>query len=148
MSHLKGKNAIITGASRGIGKAIALRLAENGINLVLAARNQAPLDQTVKEIKEKFKVKVIGVSTDVAKLDDLKLIEVEWKVTGILNLLHKISSEIQRTYQDRFSIHYSLCTSLCIHLLDVLDEFLPIFSISKCCPKWSHYEKCQETPYQ
>ena len=72
MGNLKGKNAIITGASRGIGKAIALRLAENGVNLVLAARTRSSVDQTVKEIKDQYKVKVVGVSTDVAKLDNLK----------------------------------------------------------------------------
>ena len=70
--NLKGKNAIVTGASRGIGKAIAMRLAENGINLVLAARTKSTLDETVNEIKKKTGVKVIGVPTDVAKLDDLK----------------------------------------------------------------------------
>lgn len=71
-ANLKGKSAIITGASRGIGKAIAVRLAENGINLALAARTKDTLDAAVKEIKDKYKVKVIGVPTDVAKLDDLR----------------------------------------------------------------------------
>ncbi len=70
MSNLKGKNAVITGASKGIGKAIAMRLAENGINLVLAARTKDTLDQAVKEIADKTKVKVIGVPTDVGKLED------------------------------------------------------------------------------
>ena len=64
MADLKGKNAIITGASKGIGNAIARRLAENGINLVLAARTKETLDQAVEKIKEEFKVKVIGVPTD------------------------------------------------------------------------------------
>ena len=50
MTNLKGKNAIITGASKGIGKAIAKRLAQNGINLVLAARTQATLDETTDEL--------------------------------------------------------------------------------------------------
>jgi 3-oxoacyl-[acyl-carrier protein] reductase len=72
MSNLKGKNAIITGASRGIGKAIAMRLAENGVNVVLAARTKETLDATVNEIREKFKVKALGVATDVSKLDDLE----------------------------------------------------------------------------
>ena len=36
---LKGKNAIITGASRGIGREIALTLAENGANIVINYRN-------------------------------------------------------------------------------------------------------------
>ena len=70
--NLKGKNAIITGASKGIGKAIALRLAENGVNLVIAARTPKTLDETINEIRKKSKAKVFGVPTDVSKLEDLK----------------------------------------------------------------------------
>lgn len=70
--NLKGKTAIITGASKGIGKAIALRLAENGVNLILAARTQSTLDEAVSEIRKKTKVKCYGLSTDVSKLEDLK----------------------------------------------------------------------------
>ncbi len=69
---LKGKVALVTGASRGIGKAIATRLAEHGAHLVLAARTQGPLDETVKELKTKFNIEAIGVPTDVAQLEDLK----------------------------------------------------------------------------
>ncbi len=72
MSSLRGKNAVITGASRGIGRAVAVRLAKEGINLILAARTKEALDQTVQEIKEKTGVAVIGVPTDVAQLEDLK----------------------------------------------------------------------------
>lgn len=72
MLDLKGKNAIITGASRGIGKAIASRLAQGGANLILAARTKETLDEVVKEFSSKSKVKVIGVPTDVGKLEDLK----------------------------------------------------------------------------
>ena len=70
--ELKGKNAIITGASRGIGKAVALKLAQEGVNVVIAARNQKTLDETVSEIQSQAQGKVIGVSTDVSQLDDLK----------------------------------------------------------------------------
>ena len=47
---LEGKTGIVTGASRGIGRAIALRLAKEGVKLVLAARDQAALSKVVDEI--------------------------------------------------------------------------------------------------
>lgn len=68
----KGKNAMITGASRGIGKAIATRLASEGFNLALAARTKNTLDATVSELKGKYGVDVIGIPADVGKLEDLK----------------------------------------------------------------------------
>lgn len=72
MSDLKGKNAIITGASKGIGKGIARRLAENGVNVVLAARTQSTLDATVKEINALGKGRAIGVACDVGEMADLE----------------------------------------------------------------------------
>lgn len=72
MSKLKGESAIITGASRGIGKAIAITLAKEGINLSLAARSQGPLNETAEEIRKKYKVQVLTVATDVTKLSDLE----------------------------------------------------------------------------
>ena len=48
---LEGKIAIVTGASRGIGRAIALRLAQDGATLVLASRTDADLSKVSSEIK-------------------------------------------------------------------------------------------------
>ncbi|VAX34937.1 3-oxoacyl-[acyl-carrier protein] reductase [hydrothermal vent metagenome] len=73
MLDLKGKSAIITGASRGIGKAVALKLAQSGVNVLIAARNQTTLDEAVDDIKGKaLDVKVIGLAADVGKLEDLQ----------------------------------------------------------------------------
>jgi len=69
---LKGKTAIVTGASRGIGKALASTAAGLGINLSIAARQEGPLAETADEIAKKYKVKVMGVPCDVTKLEDLE----------------------------------------------------------------------------
>lgn len=50
---LKGKNAIITGASKGIGKSIAMKLAEEGVNVAICARGKKPLQATEKELIKK-----------------------------------------------------------------------------------------------
>lgn len=71
-TDLKGKVAIVTGASRGIGKALAQTVASLGINLSLAARGEGPLKETTEEIKKKYKVEVLAVPCDVTKLEDLE----------------------------------------------------------------------------
>ncbi len=70
--NLKGKTAIITGASRGIGKAIACSVASLGINVSIAARQEAPLKATADEIAKKYKVKTLSVACDVTNLSDLE----------------------------------------------------------------------------
>ena len=52
-ARFKGKTAIVTGASRGIGRAIALRLAAEGAHTVLCARDGNLLEHAVKEIEAK-----------------------------------------------------------------------------------------------
>jgi len=49
---LKGKAAVVTGASSGIGKVLALRLASEGVTVVLGARRKEELDRIVHEVKE------------------------------------------------------------------------------------------------
>ena len=53
MQELKGKMALITGGSRGIGKAIALALAEEGVNVAITGRNEEKLKAVVQEIEQK-----------------------------------------------------------------------------------------------
>ncbi|MBA5851694.1 3-oxoacyl-[acyl-carrier-protein] reductase [Clostridium sp. cel8] len=69
---MEGKVAIVTGASRGIGRAIALKLAEEGANIVINYRNNSDsLNEIVKEI-EKLGSKAILVPGDVSIFNDAK----------------------------------------------------------------------------
>jgi 3-oxoacyl-[acyl-carrier protein] reductase len=68
---LKGRTAVVTGGSKGIGRAIAKRLAAEGVNLVLIARGKEQLDQTADSIRQGTGVKVLAVSTDITKADQV-----------------------------------------------------------------------------
>jgi len=61
--------ALITGASKGIGKAIAEELASRKLNLLLVARSQALLESVSKEITDKYKVQVDYFSIDLSSPD-------------------------------------------------------------------------------
>lgn len=62
---LKGKNAVVTGGSKGIGRSIALALAAEGVNVAICARSSGPLGETRQEI-EALGVKAYAESCDVA----------------------------------------------------------------------------------
>jgi len=69
--ELKGKVAVITGGSVGIGLAVAEGLAAEGVNLVLAARQAERVRSEAKRVGEHFNVRAIGVPADVAKPEDV-----------------------------------------------------------------------------
>ncbi len=68
------KTAIITGASKGIGKAISLKFAANNINVILVARNKTQLKQVQDEIKETSQAKSLIVPTDVTNEEQVKVL--------------------------------------------------------------------------
>ncbi len=69
---LEGKTAIVTGSARGIGKAIALKLASEGANIVINdIVGQEAAEQTAEEIR-KLGVKAIVTYGDVRNIDDVK----------------------------------------------------------------------------
>ncbi|MBA2173953.1 SDR family oxidoreductase [Halobacillus locisalis] len=72
MSKLTNKAAIITGASSGIGKAIAHHLAKEGANVVLAARRSERLQELAEEIQKEHGTEAKVVETDVTKKADVE----------------------------------------------------------------------------
>ena len=70
---ISGKNALVTGGSRGLGRQTALSLAGEGVNVAICGRTQSTLDKTVREL-EALGVKAIGIEADVSnveRMDDL-----------------------------------------------------------------------------
>lgn len=72
MINLKNKNALITGAGKGIGKAVAIALAKEGVNIVLIARTQADIDEVAQEINT-YGVKTLALTADVADINSVNL---------------------------------------------------------------------------
>ena len=70
MTDLKNKNALITGAGKGIGKAIALALAKEGVNIILVARTQEEIDRIKKKIRS-LRVKALAITADVADINSV-----------------------------------------------------------------------------
>ncbi|MGD7009788.1 SDR family oxidoreductase [Metabacillus sp. 84] len=65
MTSIQGKTAIITGASSGIGEAIAKKLASEGANIVLAARREDRINALADELKSSYSTEVLTIPTDV-----------------------------------------------------------------------------------
>jgi NAD(P)-dependent dehydrogenase (short-subunit alcohol dehydrogenase family) len=66
--ELEGKVAVVTGGSRGIGKAIARRLAEEGADVVISARTQDVLEATAEEISSATGCRIEPVTADLSTL--------------------------------------------------------------------------------
>ncbi|MBC2580935.1 3-oxoacyl-[acyl-carrier-protein] reductase [Clostridium sp. DJ247] len=88
MECLKGKTAIVTGASRGIGKAIALKLAELGANIVLNYRNDAKSVEEVITQVEALGSKAVAVQGDVGVFAEAEtIIKKAVETFGTLDIL-------------------------------------------------------------
>ena len=75
---LKGKRALVTGSTRGIGRAIASALLDEGAAVAICGRDTAGVEQAIKSLGEKGKV--VGASVDVANGDALRRTSVRRRI--------------------------------------------------------------------
>lgn len=83
MKDLKNKKAIITGGSRGLGKATAIAFAKEGIDIAITGRNEAVLKETVSEL-EAFGINAMYSVFDVSRYENVK--------TGIKSIVNTLGS--------------------------------------------------------
>lgn len=69
MKELRGKNAIVTGCSRGLGPIIGDALAREGVNLAVVARSRGPLEEEARKLAERS-VKAVAIAADISDPSD------------------------------------------------------------------------------
>jgi NAD(P)-dependent dehydrogenase (short-subunit alcohol dehydrogenase family) len=86
---MSGKVAVITGSTRGIGRAIAERMAEHGAKVVISSRKQDVCDQVTNEINDRFgKETAIAIAANISSKENLQnLVEVSTKAFGKIDVL-------------------------------------------------------------
>ncbi len=85
---LKAKNAIVTGGTKGIGRAIAEALRRESVSICIAARHQSEIDETIKELNQGDEGRAIGFVCDVRDYDQVRaLVDYTVKELGGLDIL-------------------------------------------------------------
>src|SRR3984893_7071207 len=68
--QMNGKTALVTGASAGIGKAIAFALAREGVDVAICARRREPLEAAASQIARETNRKIVAIPADLTKTAD------------------------------------------------------------------------------
>ena len=109
------KTAVITGATKGIGAAVAEKFASEGFAVAICARNAADLERFAQYLTQQYGVEVLAVPCDVAKKDDLQnfaqAIQSKWQNIDVLinnagiYLPGHISNEEEGVFEQQWAVN-------------------------------------------
>ncbi len=126
--NIEGKTAVITAASRGLGRAVAEALAAEKVNLAICSRDESSVKKTADYIKEKYKTDVLSVACDVRKKKDIERFKKEIiKKYGTVHILFtnaggppagKISDFTPDDYRDAIELNL-------MSTIELIYAFLP-----------------------
>lgn len=128
---LKGKNVLITGGTKGIGRATAILLAKNQANVFIIGRDKKRIDETIKMVSKTPKTKVYGLAGDVSHEKFLiSVFDFIDKKSGGLDILINNASLGARSIldQDMDKLEYFLKVNLESHMRCTrlaLDRMIP-----------------------
>jgi 3-oxoacyl-[acyl-carrier protein] reductase len=99
---LRGKVAVITGGSVGIGLAVAHGLAAEGVHVALIARNQDRVRERAAEIEERFSVRSVAIRADVSQVEEVgrALAEIDAAFGGVDILINNAGTGSNETIMD------------------------------------------------
>ncbi len=85
---IKGKAALVAASSKGIGKAIAFGLADEGVNLSIFSRSKDEIERAASEIRARFRVNVLASAADVTSKEQIdQVIEATVRMFGGIDIL-------------------------------------------------------------
>ena len=104
MTNLSGKTAIVTGGTRGIGRAVCEALLERGGSVMLCSRNEEDVARATAELEERFRGRVFGQRCNVSSPEDVEtLFERSRDVLGRLDILINNAGKSSRSYIENMS---------------------------------------------
>lgn len=103
--QLQGKKAIVTGGSRGMGKAIARQLAREGCDVVIGARTEGPLREAATEIAQETGRKIVPLIVDTLNGESIKgFVRQGAEALGEVHILANCAARVGGTIPDNMDV--------------------------------------------
>ncbi len=130
--NLQGKTALVTGGSKGIGRAIVTEFASLGANVIFVARNEKNIQLLINDLGKK-EYKVEGIVADLSTKDGCKKLvgDVNKKITKLDILIHNVGTNIRKKIHEFSDEEYNSLFNTNLHSsVSLSKDFFPLLKES------------------